>query len=146
MNLSKNFTLEAFCKTNSKYPNVPEKSDILSMSELCKNVLQPLRDLFGHEIIISSGYRSLAVNKDKGGTNKPLSQHCKGEAADLKSTDNAQLFKLIREHFVFDQMIWEGGDDNQPAWVHVSYKTQGNRGEMLRMRIENGVKQYTHIK
>jgi zinc D-Ala-D-Ala carboxypeptidase len=146
MNLSKNFTLEAFCKTTSNLPNIPQKSDILAMSELCKNVLQPLRDLFGHEIIISSGYRSLAVNKDKGGTSKPLSQHCKGEAADLKSIDNALLFKLIREHFVFDQMIWEGGDDNQPAWVHVSYKTQGNRGEILRMRMVNGVKQYTHIK
>ena len=59
----------------------------------------------------------------------------KGEAADIDTGfDNAKLFHIIKDHFVFDQLIWEGGDNNCPAWVHVSYKTQGNRGEVLKMK------------
>ena len=146
MQLTKNFSEEEFCATSSKLPNKMGQSERIKASELLKNVVQPLRDLYGDMITISSGYRSLAVNKEKGGADKPLSQHCKGEAADLKCKNNALIFKLIRDTYMFDQLIWEGGDDNQPAWVHVSYKSQGNRGEILKMEIVNGKKEYTHIK
>jgi hypothetical protein len=49
-----------------------------------------------------------------------------GQAVDLdpncqNGLSNAQLFHYIRTKIKFDQLIWEFGDDKQPAWVHVSY-------------------------
>jgi hypothetical protein len=44
----------------------------------------------------------------------------------------------IKNHLTFDQLIWEFGDDENPDWVHVSYKTEGNRGEVLRAVRQNG--------
>jgi len=143
MNLSKNFTLEELTVTNQKVPNIPSAKEIKNLTTLCAKVLQPLRDQLGKPIKINSGYRSASVNKAIGGA--PTSQHCTGEAADLDYDDNAMLFNLIRSHFDFDQLIWEGGDEKQPSWVHVSYKTTGNRKQVLKMKIVNGVKKYITI-
>ena len=85
-------------------------------------------------IAVNSGYRTLAVNKSIGGAQKPISQHTKGEAADIECFDNAKLFQNIREHFQFDQLIWEKGNDKQPDWVHVSFKSKGNRNQILKYK------------
>jgi uncharacterized protein YcbK (DUF882 family) len=129
--LSKNFTLDELLHTNSHLPNVPTETEIARLTALVINVLQPARELLGKPIRVNSGFRSAAVNKAVGGAS--TSQHCLGEAADLDCTDNAQLFHLIREHLPFDQLIWEGGNDIQPDWVHVSFKA--NRKEVLKMKI-----------
>ena len=145
MNLSRNFTLDELTLTDSHLPNVPTEKKIVKLTELVTGLLQPLRDMLGKPICVISCFRSPDVNKDKGGTMKPLSQHCKGEAVDLEIVDNAHLFNLICTNFDFDQLIWEGGDDFQPAWVHVSYKTKGNRKQVFRMRMVKGKKKYTNI-
>lgn len=87
-------------------------------------------------IAVNSGYRTLEVNKAIGGAQKPISQHTKGEAADIECFDNAKLFKTIRDHFKFDQLIWEKGNAIQPDWVHVSFKSKGNRNHVL--KYQNG--------
>lgn len=143
MNLSKNFTLAELTVTNQQLPNMPGANEIQNLTVLCSKILQPLRDQLGKPIKINSGYRSTAVNKAIGGA--PTSQHCTGEAADLDYGDNAMLFNLIRSHFDFDQLIWEGGDDKQPAWVHVSYKAKANRKQVLRMKVVDGNKKYVTI-
>jgi hypothetical protein len=142
MNLSKNFTLEEMTATSSHLPNVPSEEEIANLTELVQHVLQPLRDKFNKPIHVNSGYRSQAVNKDVGGALNPISQHCKGEAADLNTDDNATLFHLIRFFFDYDQLIWEGGNEKQPLWVHVSYKTIGNRKQALKMVIMDRKKIY----
>lgn len=139
MKLGKYFTLDELIVTKTKYVNVPGVTERIALMQLVKNVLEPLREMLGEPITVNSGYRSPVVNKEIGGATN--SQHVKGEAADIKCSDNAKLFRLIRENFVFDQLIWEAGDDNQPDWVHVSYKTQGNRCEVLKMKN----KKYTRI-
>ena len=139
MKLGKYFTLEELIVTNTGLVNIPGQSERIALTNLVANVLDPLREKLGLPIKVNSGFRSALVNKAIKGS--ATSQHCKGEAADLDCSDNAKLFKLVRDNFVFDQLIWEAGDDKQPAWVHVSYKTQGNRGEVLRMK--NG--KYTRI-
>ena len=48
--------------------------------------------------------------------------------------DNSKLFQTIRDHFQFDQLIWEKGNNNQPDWVHVSYKANGNRNQILKFK------------
>jgi len=132
MKLSKNFTLEELIHTNCGLLNIPNQEQSTNLKQLAVNVLQPLREKAGFAIKVNSGFRSFEVNKAANKGKVLPSQHCKGEAADLDSEDNSELFSIIREELVFDQLIWERGNDVQPAWVHVSYKTQGNRGEVLK--------------
>ena len=131
MQLSDNFTLEELMVTNSLLPNNPGQAEIENLQMLVLNVLQPLRMFFGMPIRVNSGYRSVMVNQAVGGS--PVSQHCFGMAADLDSSDNAMMFQIIRNQLPFDQLIWEGGNDSQPAWVHVSFNKMGNRRQVLRM-------------
>jgi len=145
MKLSTNFTLEEMTATSSQLPNLPTEKEIAKLTLLVQHVLQPLRDKYGKPIHVNSGYRNQAVNKEIGGSVKPISQHCKGEAADLDSDENATLFHIIRFFLDFDQLIWEGGNDNQPDWVHVSYKAIGNRKMVLKTVVVKGKKRYTAI-
>ena len=91
-------------------------------------------------MFISSGFRSSGVNAAAGGAS--TSQHLKGEAADVICSDNAKLFNYIKDNLNFDQLIWEYGNDNQPAWVHVSYSATRMRKMILRAVTIKGIKIY----
>ena len=53
------------------------------------------------------------------------------------------MFTYIRNHLDFDQIIWEFGDDKNPAWVHVSYVSEeDNRHRCLRAVKKNGKTHY----
>lgn len=142
MKIGKYFTLEELCKNKAGLPNKPNLTEQQALSELVLNVLDPLRELYGHPININSGFRSKAVNDNVGGAN--TSQHLTGQAADIDTEkDNGLLYRLIRDNFEYDQLIWEGGDDTSPAWVHVSYRADGkNRKQKLRMKVIKGKKKY----
>ena len=133
MDLSLNFTLDeltqsATAKIN-KIDNKPTPKQVKALKTLCENVLQPGRNFIG-QITVLSGFRSIALNAKIGGAK--ASQHTKGEAADIDSKDNARLFSYLQGRQNFDQLIWEHGDENQPAWIHVSCEESGNRREVLR--------------
>ena len=132
MKLTEHFSLEEMTATNSGHENIPDQKQIDSMKLLCEKVLEPLRVMYGKPIHVNSGFRSVQVNASIGGV--ATSQHCKGEAADIKCENNRELFYIIKQKFIFDQLIWEGGDDNQPAWIHVSYKLANNRNQVLKMK------------
>ena len=143
MRLSENFTLEELTATGTGLSNVPPPDARATLKELVDNVLQPARDAIGLPVTVTSGYRSPAVNRAVGGA--AGSQHTRGEAADLQCADNRRLFEAIRGGLLFDQLIWEHGTDDCPAWVHVSYKTQGNRKEVLRTVDRDGVTVYARM-
>ena len=127
----KHFDFKQLTATNTGLPNVPNDTQKAALEALVKNVLDPARETFGSTIKVTSGFRSPEVNKAiNGATN---SQHLKGEAADITCSDNAKLLSIIRQNLPFDQLIWEKGNDIQPAWVHVSFKPTGNRKEVLRI-------------
>ncbi len=132
--ISKNFSFSEFERSDTAkkygYDNSMNKIQRIKAKYLVLNVLQPSRDYLKFGIKISSGYRCLAVNNKVGGST--TSQHTKGEAADLKCQDNAKLFEYIRNNLKFDQLIWEYGDNKQPAWVHVSYSESINRKQVMR--------------
>ena len=130
MKLSKDFILQEFIATKTGLNNKLTSEALTNIEFLVKNLLQPLRNVFGKPIRITSGYRSAEVNKAVGGSKN--SQHTKGEAVDIVSNDNKCLFDLIKNNFDFDQLIWEYGTDEQPAWVHVSLKKTGNRKQVMR--------------
>ena len=119
--------------------NEPSVTHLIALKEIANNIFQPCRNHFGKPLRVTSGYRSEELNKVIGGSMK--SQHSKGEALDMQSTSgytNRELFEHIKDHLTFDQLIWEFGDDENPDWVHCSYKSEGNRGEVLRAIRENG--------
>ena len=134
MKISKNFTLQEFLVTNTGLNNQLTSEALTNIEYLVQKLLQPLRDMYGKPIRITSGYRSVEVNKAVGGS--PTSQHTKGQAVDIVADDNKVLFDLIKSNFEFDQLIWEYGTDKQPSWVHVSIKKTGNR-KQVRRAIKN---------
>lgn len=115
--------------------NIPNSLQLTNMKLLAENVFEPLREWTNEPIRISSFYRSEALNKEIGGAKN--SQHCAldGSAIDIQATGektNADLFNFIRKNLKFDQLIWEFGNDEQPNWVHVSFRIGNNRGQVLK--------------
>ena len=83
--ITQNFTLEELYASDTARAkginNRPTTEAIGNLIRLAYCLLQPLRDKLGKLIIITSGYRSPALNKAIGGT--PTSQHCKGRECRL---------------------------------------------------------------
>ncbi len=153
MKISANLTLKEVSKsltaTRRGIDNEPKGEHLTALINLANNVFQPIREHFGKPIFVSSGYRSPELNKAIGGSK--TSQHCKGEAIDIDNDareypSNADIFWYIYDHLDFDQMIWEFGDDKNPSWVHVSYKSEGNRKQVLRASKSKGRTVYTNFK
>ena len=137
--ITKNFTLAELIYSATAVKkgidNKPTEEHYKNMVSLCKNVLQPLREKLGKPININSCYRCPKLNAAVGGAK--TSQHCNGQAADIEimGLSNYDLACYIREHMDFDQLILEYADnlknDKNSGWVHVSYKTSGDRHQCL---------------
>ena len=135
----KYFTLEELSASTEArkmdIDNTPTAEAVANLTALVEAVLDPLRTRYGYPIHVSSGYRCPRVNAAVGG--KRTSQHVNGEAADIyvgNPKDKAMLFSMIYYLLPFDQLIWERGTDEAPAWVHVSYREGNNRRECLRTK------------
>lgn len=127
----KYFKLRELYVTRQPYNNTPPVGAIAKLRAVVDNVLDPLREAIGTPITITSGYRSPEVNRAIGGSK--TSQHMLGEAVDFVCKDMASAFAYILEHLPYDQLIWEFGTDDQPAWIHLSYKADSkNRRQALR--------------
>lgn len=148
--ITRNFTLSELIKSNTAmrrgYDNTPNITQYQCLVELTENILQPLRDYFGTGIYISSGFRGERLNVAIGGATN--SQHVKGQAVDIDQDNkgsritNAQVFNYIRRKLPFDQLIWEFGNETNPAWVHVSYNKDYTRKEVLRAFKDDGKVKY----
>lgn len=153
MKLSQNLSLAEVTKSATAkrrgIANEPSIDHLESLKALAENIFQPIREEFMCPIFISSGYRSEALNEAIGGSK--TSQHSKGEAIDLDADvygviTNADIFRYIEDSLDFDQLIWEFGTDDNPDWVHVSYKREGeNRGQILKAVRNNGRTSYEVI-
>ena len=149
MKLSPNFTLEELCaSTKAKelqiINQVTDATHLQALKTLAKEVLQPIRDLHGGPVTVTSGYRQPALNKALGGS--PTSQHPKGEAADITvgcPDDNKNLFEQIaRSGIPYDQLICEFGGE----WLHVSHRLHGpQRRQVLEAYKVKGVTRYRDI-
>jgi len=140
-NISPHITYAEATRTSAQADNNPNAEQLEAMKLLAANVFEPLRAIVGKPIIITSMFRSAKVNQLIGGSS--TSQHCKGEAMDIKLPgQNRSLFEIILNQLPFDQLIWEFGTDKEPAWVHVSYKATGNRKQVLKAIRVNGKPKY----
>ena len=125
--------------------NTPNAEQMSNMRYVAENVFQPIREHFGVPIYISSFFRSEALNRAIQGSSS--STHIKGEAMDLDADvfgriNNAQIFNYIKDHLEFDQLIWEFGTDENPAWVHVSLSKRNNRKQILKAVRVDGKTHY----
>lgn len=149
--LSTHFKLSEFTKSQTasrlQLDNSPTDAHLTCIKTLVDEFLQPLREVIDMPIVITSGYRSDELNYEIGGS--ATSQHSKGEAVDIEcfGMSNKQLAVYIRDHMDFDQLILEFYDPNEggnSGWVHVSYKKEGNRKEVL-SAIKEGKKPLRYV-
>jgi uncharacterized protein YcbK (DUF882 family) len=109
---------------------------------LVRYVLDPLREHVGVPVRITSGYRSPQHNRLIGGS--PTSQHCKGEAADIKvhGYTAEQVAVIIAQlGLPVDQVIWY--DPDRGGHVHVSHSATRNRGQFLHAPDTGGYKPWS---
>ena len=135
--------------TRKDIDNTPSEEILERMRAVAENIFEPLRAHVGGPIKINSFYRSIMLNTAIGGSKS--SQHTRGEAIDLDDTlgclSNKDMFTFIKDELDFDQLIWEFGDDENPAWVHVSYVSpENNRRRILKAEKINGKTTYNIMK
>ncbi|RAS20555.1 MULTISPECIES: D-Ala-D-Ala carboxypeptidase family metallohydrolase [unclassified Pseudomonas] len=113
--------------------NTPSLAVMSNLRLLCL-ALEQVRALFDSPIIVSSGYRSSAVNTRIGGASN--SQHVRGLAADFTvvDIDSREVVRRVSESAVaFDQLILEFD-----SWVHLSVSVAVPRREVLTIRKGTG--------
>ena len=139
--LSRNLSLQEAVTSQTairkKIDNTPSQEVIYNLRRVAVLIFQKVRDHFEKPIRVSSGYRSKALNKAVGGSKS--SQHITGEALDIQGTNgvtNAEIFYYIKDNLDFDQLIWEYGNEDNPAWVHVSCRNEGNRKQVFPIGVK----------
>lgn len=115
--------------------NVPRPEHVEALRLLCVNVLEPVRVHYGQPVLVSSGYRSPAVNRAVGGSR--TSQHTKGEAADftVRGVPNIDVCRWLHRYRNYDQLIYEFG---AAGWVHVSWSATRMRNMELTAKRKGG--------
>jgi hypothetical protein len=123
--------------------NMPTPEHYENLKVIAEKVFEPIREHFGVPILISSGYRSEALNVYIGGSRS--SDHSKGRALDLdmdgssSGVTNKMIFEFIKDNLEYDQLI----NEFDYAWVHVGYRLNENRKQTLRASKVNGKTTYT---
>jgi zinc D-Ala-D-Ala carboxypeptidase len=113
MQLSPHFALGEFTRSqaarNRGLSNEPGSAHLANLSALAQ-FLEEIRALVGRTVIITSGYRSPAVNAAVGGVEN--SAHALGHAVDIRvhGISALDLARRIRDSGLrFDQLILETG-------------------------------------
>lgn len=110
------FTEMILTASTAQENNLPDWDDINRLLELCRWILDPVREMYGKPIVVTSGFRTPFLNRLVCGVS--TSQHMQGLAADLRCDDPKALFDLIAEsELPFDQLIYY----QKRKFVHVSY-------------------------
>lgn len=156
--LSEHFKLSELTRTTydelQEQNNTINDSEVEKLTELCVNILEPIRKQFRLPIIINSGYRCVDLNKRVGGSES--SQHTYAEAADfyVRGLDDLEgstaVFRWIHHDsgIKFGQIIHEVRRKTtyESIWIHISlgipYRHKSVVGQVLTFR--NGL--YTFLR
>lgn len=138
--MGKYFTIGEMCVSAShpKLVVIPENGTSIynNLTYLIER-LDKIREKWGGPIIVTSGYRSPALNKTISGSK--TSAHLTGMAADIhpKSGNIMDLAALIATmEMDFDQLILEkttvrNGEIISCQWLHVGFSRTKNRNQIL---------------
>ena len=117
MKLSEHFSLAELTRTDHRtLDNTPDAVALANLNRLALFLEQVKTALGGRVVMISSGYRSKAVNDAVG--SKDTSQHRIGCAADFrvpKMTPRQVVEACIAAKLAYDQIILEFD-----SWTHIS--------------------------
>ena len=125
--LSQHFLLQEFIHLRRHPDNIPTAQDIANLTFGCLMVLEPARLIAG-PIIVTSGFRCEAVNRQVGGVRN--SQHMFGQAADIHLADPSrfrQLVEFLKTCKYTDQLL------TGSTWLHVSWTPFGTPRHCIRI-------------
>ena len=149
--LSEHFDISEFeyseTAIRNNIPNIMGDKELTNAVNLCVQVLEPIRNMYGSAIKFNSGYRCPNVNKLAGGVSN--SAHVTGQAADIIPVDMItlpddikksklwNLFLHIRDkNLPVDQVIFEFGH-----WIHIGI-SNNIRHQYMTASWVNGKKTY----
>ena len=113
--LSPHFRLSEFLNLNKYSENIPTMQVVANLTYGCNQLLEPARLMVG-PIIVNSGFRCEAVNRQVGGVRN--SQHLIGQAADIRPKDPTQFQSLVdflKANALTDQLL------TGSTWLHISW-------------------------
>lgn len=147
MKLSEHFSLSKFTEsaTARKHgiDNTPPQEAVDNLRALCQGCLESLRKKLGLPVVITSGYRTKALNRMLAHSSE-RSQHMLGQAADLYVAPGQsglsrrelliKAFRLIilDESIDYDQLIL------YPSFIHVSYVSREHNRRTILLGMRNG--------
>ena len=137
--ITKNFSYYELTKSQTALrhgiDNTPEFEHIKNMTHWCISLGQPLRDMIGMPITVNNFFRTRELNTEIGGAEN--SQHMDGCSGDIEvvGMSNLDLYNIIKDHFVYDQLILEYHTVGDPdsGWVHVSFIDGDNRMQAFKI-------------
>ena len=158
ISLSPHFCLDEFTKSSTAMKhgikNTPPQEAVDNLRALCQGCLEPLREALQLPVVITSGYRTKALNSMLAHSSE-RSQHMLGQAADFyvaepkdlnlepgtlnpaKPTSRELLIKAFRliildESIDYDQLIL------YPSFIHVSYVSRERNRRTILLGMRNG--------
>ena len=147
ISLSPHFSLSEFTKSamamKHGIKNTPPQEAVDNLKALCQSCLEPLREALGLPVVITSGYRTMALNSMVAHFSE-RSQHMLGQAADLYVAPGQsglsrrelliKAFRLIilDESIDYDQLIL------YPSFIHVSYVSRERNRRTILLGMRNG--------
>ena len=147
ISLSPHFALSEFTKSATArshgIKNEPAPEQVENLKALCVHTLEPLREALGLPVVITSGYRTKALNSMLAHSSE-RSQHMLGQAADFYVAPGQsglsrrelliKAFRLIilDESIDYDQLIL------YPSFIHVSYVSRERNRRTILLGMRNG--------
>lgn len=115
---------------------------VCNLKALCVNILEPLKAHYPNGFRVNNGFR----------TGNGVSQHCRGQAADIQwsGISNSEYLtraQWVRANLPFDQIIMEHSAKTHSLWIHISYnrtlgRQRGKVNTMIGGRYPSGLKLY----
>lgn len=168
MKLSEHFSLSEFTKSSTAMKhgikNTPPQEAVDNLKALCQGCLEPLREALGLPVVITSGYRTKALNSMLAHSSE-RSQHMLGQAADfyvgqspvsgsrfqvsddlnLETGDSAMKLETPRQRLIraFRLIILDESIDYDqlilyPSFIHVSYVSRERNRRTILLGMRNG--------
>lgn len=147
ISLSPHFELHEFTKSTTARDyginNEPSAEHVENLRALCVHTLEPLREALRLPVVITSGFRTKALNS-KLAHSSNHSQHMLGQAADFYVASGQsglsrrelliKAFRLIilDESIDYDQLIL------YPSFIHVSYVSRERNRRTILLGMVNG--------
>ena len=168
MKLSEHFSLSEFTKSSTAMKhgikNTPPQEAVDNLKALCQGCLEPLREALGLPVVITSGYRTKALNSMLAHSSE-RSQHMLGQAADFyvgqspvsgsrfqvsddlnhETGDSPLKLETPRQRLIraFRLIILDESIDYDqlilyPSFIHVSYVSRERNRRTILLGMRNG--------